>query len=62
MEYWNKIKAFFDTSASNMVGVCIGGALIGTNIVNFTWLGFLAGVFLVIAEGIQYWERAGYGK
>ena len=62
MEYWNKVKSFFDTPASNMVGVCIGGALVGTNLVNFTWLGFLAGVFLVIAEGIQYWERAGYGK
>lgn len=58
----DKVKAFFETSTSNMVGICIGGALIGTNIVNFTLLGFLAGVFLVIAEGIQYWERAGYGK
>jgi hypothetical protein len=55
----DKVKAFFETPASNMVGICIGGALVGTNIVNFTWIGFLAGVFLIIAEGIQYWERAG---
>lgn len=55
----NKIMAFFETPESNMVGLGIGGALIGTNIVNFTWIGFLAGVFLIIAEGIQYWERAG---
>ena len=55
----NKIMAFFETPESNMVGLCIGGALIGTNIVNFTWMGFIAGVFLLVAEGIQYWERAG---
>ena len=53
----DKVKAFFDTPASNMVGVCIGGALVGTNIVNFTWLGLLAGIFLILAEGIQYFER-----
>ena len=55
---WNKFIAFFDTKESNMVGLLIGGALIGTNIVNFTWMGFIAGVFLLVAEGIQYWERA----
>lgn len=53
----NKIMAFFDTKESNQVGILIGGALIGTNIANFTWMGFIAGVFLIVAEGIQYWER-----
>jgi hypothetical protein len=54
----NKVKAFFNTSTSNMVGVCLGGALVGVNIVEFSVIGVVAGVFLIVAEGIQYWERA----
>ena len=53
-----KVKAFFDTPASNMVGVCLGGALIGINIVEFSVIGIVAGAFLIVAEGLQYWERS----
>ena len=52
-----KVKAFFETSTSNMFGICLGGALIGINIVEFSVIGIVAGVFLVIAEGLQYYER-----
>jgi hypothetical protein len=54
----NKVKAFFDTPTSNMFGVCLGGALIGINIVEFSLIGIVAGAFLIVAEGLQYWERS----
>jgi hypothetical protein len=52
-----KVKAFFETPASNLVGICIGGALIGVNLVEFSAIGVVAGVFLLLGEGLQYFER-----
>ncbi len=53
-----KVKAFFETPASNLVGICIGGALIGVNLVEFSAIGVVAGVFLLLGEGLQYFERS----
>lgn len=52
-----KVKAFFESPKSNLCGVGLGSALIGLNIFDFSVIGVLAGVFLVVSEGIQYWER-----
>ena len=60
MEYWNKVKAFFDTPASNMVGICIEIALVGTNLVNFTYLVFM-GVFSLSLKVFSI-GNVGYGK
>jgi hypothetical protein len=56
----DKVKAFFETPTSNMVGVCLGGALIGINMVEFSVIGIVAGFFLLVAEGLQYFERSKY--
>lgn len=56
----DKVKAFFETPTSNMVGVCLGGALIGINLVEFSVIGIVAGFFLLVAEGLQYFERSKY--
>jgi len=53
-----QVLNFFNTTTSNIVGICLGGALVGVNLVDFSWIGLAAGLFLVVAEGIQYWERA----
>ena len=56
----DKVKVFFKTPTSNMVGICLGGALIGVNLVEFSVIGILAGFFLLVAEGLQYFERSEY--
>jgi len=53
-----KIKAFFQTTTSNLVGIALGSSLIAINLFEFSVVGIVAGVFLVVAEGLQYWERA----
>lgn len=53
-----KIKAFFQTPTSNLVGIALGSSLIAINLFEFSVIGIAAGVFLVVAEGLQYWERS----
>lgn len=52
-----KVKTFLNSKESNIFGVALGGALIGVNIVEFSVIGIVAGVFLVASEGLQYVER-----
>lgn len=56
----DKVKSFFKTPTSNMVGICLGGALIGVNLVEFSVIGILVDFFLLVAEGLQYFERSEY--
>jgi len=52
-----QVKAFFGTPTSNLVGLGLGTALVVLNILNFSIVGIVAGVFLAASEGLQYWER-----
>ena len=52
-----RVKSFFESPLSNLVGIALGGALIGINIVEFSVIGIVAGVFLCASEGLQYMER-----
>jgi len=49
---------FFNNKYSNIVGIGLGGALTALSLIDFSVVGLAAGVFLLVAEGIQYWERA----
>ena len=52
-----QVKAFLGTPTSNLFGIGLGSALVMLNIINFSLIGIVAGVFLVASEGLQYWER-----
>ena len=52
------MKKFFQTPTSNLIGIALGSSLIGVNLFEFSPIGMMAGIFLVVAEGTQYWERA----
>jgi|DEB0MinimDraft_4_1074332.scaffolds.fasta_scaffold386892_1 hypothetical protein len=53
-----QVLNFFSTTTSNIVGIGLGGALTALSLIDFSIVGLVAGVFLMVAEGIQYWERA----
>lgn len=52
-----RVKAFFESPLSNLVGIGLGSALIAVNLINFNIFGIVAGVFLILSEGIEYWNR-----
>ena len=52
-----KVKTFFESPTSNLVGIALGGALLGLNLLEFSIVGIFAGTFLLIAEGLQYMSR-----